>query len=291
MTWFEIAGLILVAVLVGALVSALVLFNIRRVRTRRVADALPEAVRSEALALIDRAGLEDGTRVLLLRVIASPGSDPYSRIGGKPLLSPGWVPPETTAQGGSEFLAQVRLQSPPLPAIWSNRVVFLFCDATRQLVARSSAGVDPVDSEWPATAWVGLERGVETLRLPPGDVVDNEPDDIGPSSPYAPGSLCRRIPALRQILAGYDRPERLLPHILVPGIGTHEIDTFLVCLMGGEPELIQGEHGAACRRCSRPMRFLLQLGDVLGLAGDAPVVYIYGCDEHPEELDVYLDMH
>src|SRR5262245_52871657 len=98
MTWLEIAGLILVAGLVGALVSALVLFNIRRVRTRRVAAALPEAVRSEALALIDRAGLEDGTGVLLLRVIASKGSDPYSRIGGKPLLPLGWVPPEPAAQ-------------------------------------------------------------------------------------------------------------------------------------------------------------------------------------------------
>lgn len=291
MTWLDIAGLILVAGLFGAFVSALVVFNIRRVRTRRVADALLEAVRREALALIDRAGLEDGTRVLLLRVITGKGGDPYSRIGGKPLLPPGWVPPKSVAREGSEFLAQVRLQSPPLPAIWSDRVALLFCDSTRQLVACSSASVDPVDSQWPATAWVGLERGVEPLRLPPGDMVDNEPDDIGPSSPYAPRSLCRRIPALRHILASYDKPERLLPHILVPGIGTHEIDTFLVCLMGGEPELIQGEHGAACRRCSRPMRFVFQLGDVLGIAGDAPVVYIYGCDEHPEDLDVYLDSH
>lgn len=291
MTWIAIAGLCLVCGLFVAIATALVLFNIRRVRACRVAAALPEAIRDDVLARIDRAGWEDGTRVLLLRVIAGTGSDPYSRIRGEPLLPPGWGPPGSATQEGSEFLAQVRLHSPPLPASWSNRVVFLFLDASRQLVAHCSPGVDPLEGASSAAGSREWGRAVEPLRLPPGDEADNGPDDVGPASPYSPPFLCRRVPALRQLLAEHGQPERLLPHLLVPGIGTHEIDTAHVCLMGGEPELIQGDHAATCSRCSQPMRFLLQLGDVLGVPGDAPVVYVYGCDEHPEQLRVHLDMH
>jgi hypothetical protein len=79
---------------------------------------------------------------------------------------------------------------------------------------------------------------------------------------------------------------------LVPGIRTHEIDTFLVSLMGGEPELIQGEHGATCPRCMRSMKFLLQIGDVLALGGDAPVLYVYGCSHHPEAVvQAFVDLY
>jgi hypothetical protein len=63
--------------------------------------------------------------------------------------------------------------------------------------------------------------------------------------------------------------------------------------MGGEPELIQGDHGGGgtCHQSGRKLRFLFQLGDVLGLGGDAPVVYVYGCDEHPDEVVAFLDMY
>jgi len=39
------------------------------------------------------------------------------------------------------------------------------------------------------------------------------------------------------------------------------------------------------------MRFLVQLGAVLGLRSDGPVVYVYGCDEHPDELALFEDRY
>jgi len=79
--------------------------------------------------------------------------------------------------------------------------------------------------------------------------------------------------------------------VLVPGIGTHEIDTFLVSLMGGEPELIQDQGESTCMQCGCVTRFLFQIGDILGLDGDAPCVYVYGCDQHPDDVVARFDNH
>jgi hypothetical protein len=91
--------------------------------------------------------------------------------------------------------------------------------------------------------------------------------------------------------AGGGPPERVLPLVVVPGARTFELDTFLVSLMGGEPELIQDPHGAVCPVCAAPLRFLFHVGDVLGLPGDAPIVYVYGCDAHPEQVEAFVDVH
>ena len=264
-------------------------WNVRRVRTAQLAAAIARAVQEQVLEAIDRAGMEEGTRVLLLRVVDGPPRDPYSKLGGEPLLPPGVATDAGPPDDVGKLLVQVRLHSPPLPEVWLNRVLLLFRDQLRSVVARCTVPADSV-ADANSAASSAKQRGLEVLRLPPGDTVGEE--DAYVSSPYAPGSLCRRVPALRDLLAPYaDTPERVLPHVLVPGIHTHEIDTFLVCLMGGEPELIQDEHGASCPRCARPMRFLLHFGDVLKLPGDAPVLYVYGCDEHPAEVRSYVDIH
>jgi hypothetical protein len=287
--WSMTVGSVLVGC-VAVLGLWLVWWNMRRLRTRRLAVLIPDRIRDAVLAAIDQAGMEDGTGVLLLRITARL-TDPYSKIGGEPFFPPAMTMHGAAARDTREFLAQIRLQSPPLPECWSNRVVFLFRDATGNVAALSGGHVDP-PGESGARVPSTNGRAIERLRLPPGDTADNEDDDVGPSAPYDSRALCRRVPALRRMLADYpEMPERLLPHILVPGISTHEIDTFLVSLMGGEPELIQGEHGAVCSRCSQPMQFLMQFGDVLELGGDAPVVYVYGCNEHPAEVLAYVDVH
>jgi hypothetical protein len=299
---FIAMAILILGVVIGlgvlVLASVLVPFNVRRVRTARRAAELPEDIRRQVLELIDLAGKADGTLALLLRRIDGPGTDPYSRIGGAPVLPPEVVLPPSHRGTGSVFLGQVRLQSPPLPEAWSNRVVLLFKDAAGALSAFSAGPAEPlrrpVLPSAPSLPLIDLTaNGLEPLRLP---LVDSNDDGIQDAparrSSYQPVPLMRRIPALRQLLSSCsDSPERLLPHILVPGIGTHEIDTFHVCLMGSEPELIQSEHDAICGKCLQSMRFLFQLGDVLGLPGDAPVVYVYGCDADPDELSVHSDMH
>jgi hypothetical protein len=284
-----------VVILLGGLLAAFALvlawFNIRRVGTRKRAATLPDEVCREVLARIDRAGIEDRSPVLLLRVVDGPGADAYSRINGTPVWPPGSAPQRPALDSSDTFLAQIRLQSPPLPETWSGWVVLLFSDAAGALTACSVDG-SPTLPDQAADRPAAPARGIETLRLPLAEDEEEDGDDKRLVPSYRPGLLLRRIPALRQLLAGCpDNPERLLPHILVPGIATHEIDTFHVCLMGGEPELIQSEHAAWCRRCSQPMRFLFQLGDVLRLRGDAPVVYVYGCDAHRDEVKAYIDTH
>ena len=274
--------------LVAALAVVLVGFNIRRVATRTRAQALPESIRREVLARIDTAGMEDGSSVLLLRMVDGPGTDVRSRVGGTPVLPPGTPPPSLLSDQDWTFLAQIGLHTPPLPDAWSRRAVLIFSNSIGTLAACSLEVAEPVSEAPLDGAFARPVRGVDTLRLPLAD----EGDDRRLVPSYTPGALLRRIPALRQLLADRgDTPERLLPHILVPGIGTHEIDTFHVSLMGGEPELIQSEHETRCGQCSRPMRFLFQLGDVLGLPGDAPVVYVYGCDAHADQVEVRMDMH
>lgn len=288
---------IVIGVGVLALAAVLVPFNVRRVRTARRAAELPEDIRRQVLESIDLAGRDDGTLALLLRKIDGPGSDPYSRIGGAPFLPAGVVLPPLHSETGSVFLAQVRLQSPPLPETWSNRVLLLFKDAAGELAAFSAGPADPalqpvLHSAPSHPLTVPSANGLEPLRLPLVDSNDDGIQEAPPRPSYSPAPLIRRVPVLRQLLSSCpDSPERLLPHILVPGIGTHEIDTFHVCLMGSEPELIQGEHDAICGKCSQTMRFLFQLGDVLGLPGDAPVVYVYGCDAHPDQVSVHSDIH
>jgi hypothetical protein len=276
----------------AALLVTIVCFNVRRLRTIRVVQSLPESVVKRVLDLVDQAGRDDGSHVVLLRMSPAARDDVYSCLGSTPRVPAGMALPAGVSGQGCVFLGQVRLQSPPLPPGWSNRIAFLFREAPWKLRAVSIAGAAPGTEDAMTDTMAGDGWGLSPLFLPLGDTLDNHPVDEVPCSPYAPRLLVRRVPELRQLLAAYpERPERLLPYILVPGIATHEIDTFLVNLMGGDPELIQGEHGASCPECSLPMRFLFQLGDVLGLGGDAPVVYVYGCDAHPVTLQAFVDMH
>ena len=62
-------------------------------------------------------------------------------------------------------------------------------------------------------------------------------------------------------------------------------------LVGGGPELIQGEHDTLCALCAQPMRFLCQFGDVTESfeLGDCGVGYVYGCDAHPEHCQAFVD--
>jgi hypothetical protein len=169
------------AALVAVLGSGLAWWNLRRIKTSRLAAAIPGAVRDEVLAAIDRAGMEDGTRVLLLRVVAGKVTDPYSRMGGKP-LQPKAMTVDLAADDLGAFLGQVLLRSPPLPEVWSNRVIFLFRDATGKVVAHCAGRADAVVQSGAHTLTAG-ERGIEPLRLPPGDIAHDEDGEVWTSSP------------------------------------------------------------------------------------------------------------
>lgn len=256
----------------------------RRARLRKAAAGLSASTCREVLGLVDRAGAEDGAPVLLLRPRPDSVADPASRLGGDPDLPPGSPWPRDASGVAAPFLAQLRLQVPPLPAAWTDRRILVFGGAKGTVLAFSA----PPVAAPPAPAPKGVRRSepvpLGVTRLPR---VEGDGDEV--PSPYAPALLLRRVPAVRTLLARHGEPERLLPYVLVRGIDTYELDTSDVILMGGEPELVHGAHGARCKDCSRPMTFLVQLGDVLALPGRAPVVYVYGCDAHPDRVLAFVD--
>lgn len=229
--------------LAAALAAALGWWNLRRIRTARIAASLPPAVCEHVLAAIDEAGVEDGRRVLMLRIIEGTASGSAN-----------------TVEAPSRRLALVQLKSPPLSRAWNDRTVVLLRDEAEVIGVRAAILGEDEDQAL-ATTPAGATRPA-TLWLPQPDITDAQEGDDFPPSPYDPAFLCRRIPKLRELLEGHgDTPERLLPYIMVPGLHTHEIDTFLVSLMGGTPELIQGEHEPTCPTCARPLEFLFQVGD------------------------------
>lgn len=193
-----------VAVVAG-LIVLLVGWNVFRIRTGRIASAIPIEIREDVLHAIDRAGIEDGTRVLLLRLTKGALTDPFSKIGGIPLYPTGTTTQASDSRDIGDFLAQVRLRSPPLKKVWSNLIVMLFCDspdAPGGVVACNggyATSFDQSASRLPNEK----ERGIEMIALPPGDTLDNEQDDVLTSPPYGPRSLLRRVPALRELLANY----------------------------------------------------------------------------------------
>jgi hypothetical protein len=259
--------------------------NARRARLRRSAAALTSAARREVLGLIDRAGADDGAPVLLLRPRPETAADPGSRLFGDPDLPPGEPWPKDASGAPARFLAQVRLHAPPLAPGWADRRVLLFAGAKGTVLARSAL---PCRAP-PAPAPKGIPRGeaipLGAVRLPHAAEAED-----GRLPPFAPAALCRRVPAVGALLRRHGAdPEGLLPYVLVPSIDTFELDPSHVSLMGGDPELVRAPHETRCFDCGRPLGFLLQLGDVLGLPGDAPVVYVYGCDAHPDRVEAFRD--
>jgi hypothetical protein len=287
------AGTVFLALLgaaVLALVVVIALFNVRRAQSRRRAESLPDEARREILALIARAGDAVTNPCVLLRPTREPSSCGASRIGGHPDLAPGVSWPRMTGGDSAPFLAQVRLSGPTVPPPWNGRLIGIFEDVDSVHLTNS---VDPVVPATPAVAKEGHTREVlalTPLRLPQTHTRPADEDDW--ISAYSSANLLRSVPGVREILVrhGCD-PERTLPYVLVPGIHTFEIGVHHVCLLGGEPELIQSEHEARCPLCSQPMSLLLQLGDLLGLPGDAPIVYVYGCATHVTEARAFVDMH
>lgn len=288
-------GAMVMGSIVGALAATLAVLVGRNVRgARRVREALerlPTSVRREVLALVERAGIEDGVPAMLLRPAEDDAGSDGTQLFGSPSLPAALPWPPGTQGEPAHFLAQVHLQSPPLPAVWHDRLLLLFWDGEGELPALcvpASAAAPRVRASGEARAAIPLSA-LPLPRVPAATGAEDERP-----SPYAPSFLAERIPALRRLLAPHlhGAPEgRLLSTLLVPQIHGYESAEGYVCLMGGEPELIQGEHEARCGVCGGPMRFLVQLGDVLHIPGDVPNVYLYGCDAHPEQVRSFIDMY
>lgn len=222
------------------------------------------------LARIDAAGrAAPRSRILLRPALA--GETATSWLGGAPALASGVAWPVDANGARARFLAQLRLDE-------DARSVCLF-ELGHDVVALEG----DVSARAPENA-----RGLMPLRVPippsPADADDWDAE-------YSPRQLLASVSGLREALAArVDEPLDVLPYLLAAFPHGHELDTYHVVLVGGEPHFIQAEHELACSRCSKPLRFLFQVGDVVELVGDAPVIYVYGCDAD-RELRAVVDLH
>lgn len=293
---------LVVAGLTAVLAVAIVHFNLRRARSRARAASIPDPAVREILTCIDRAGEASSDARVLLRPARAAADDHQSqrpgmsRLGGVPDLPPGSPWPRGAAGVPARFLAQVRLDGPSVPKPFQGRLVGVFADGDSIVL---TSVVDPVrPTARPASNGSGAPEGasgprevraLEPIRLPRATT---DAEDHDPRAPYDPRFLLGRVTGLRQLVArAAPDAERILPYVLVPGLETFEIDTSHVCLLGDDPELIQSKHAVRCGACTASGSFLFQLGDVLGLHGDGPVVYVYGCAQHVDQVQAFVDVH
>jgi hypothetical protein len=187
------------------------------------------------------------------------------------------------------FLMQMPLRAPRLQPQWHNRILVLYLvdhqplvrsydQNTQQLRLLSS----PLPSEIPrALAEVAMPY------LPSSDETETE-------GGFDPGVIFSRVPDLRNELLKFSSHPEMLLSMLLNGPSTQRaLDATDQILVGGDPILIQNEHKAPCPVCNQPMGFLMQSCDITDSFefGDAGVVYIYGCDAHPDNCAAFIDCH
>ena len=246
---------------------------------------LPETARERAVELIETAAA-GGSAFTLYRFAADlPDVDSY--VGGSPWCNPGDVPPPDS----KHLLIQIRLDEPSLGPAWQGRIVQVFITDDWQTPTRSMPGLNR-DGEV-GTIPEPLPRvALRPMRMPlPPEPDPNSDEDDGLANPTW---LLNNVPGLCALLSPHHRDvQGLLTQILGPGTYGYTVDAPDLIYSGGRPLLIQNPHDATCPVCKKPMRFLLQFGDVIGgiALGDAGARDVYGCDEHPDHCEAFVDSH
>ena len=282
-----VLALLVIGVL--AIVVVIVRHNLRLRRARAEAATISPAERDRLFGLLAPPPGEAPSVVLLVPDhSAPPDTAPgLTRVGGHP--DSGFLAPTD-----ADFLIQVRLSHRGLPPVWHGRLVGAWLDDDVQPQVRSRPGAasttSPASTDEPAVRPLRL---IEVpVRLPAEH--SNDPDEVAPD-PTAPVNLLAACPDLDRALHAWgDDPEGVLGALLTGGTGGHETDAVDLGFVGGCPVLIQNPHDdAVCPTCGGVMTFLFQVGDLFGdcRLGDAGVLYVYGCDAHPDECRGFVDCH
>ncbi|HEY6093693.1 MAG TPA: DUF1963 domain-containing protein [Gallionellaceae bacterium] len=284
----SIAGTILAIIGIGWLLS------IPGRRRRKQADAdfqkIDENTRQELLTLIDSHSRKSEF-VLLYRFntgTANPAS--MARVGGNPLARESESWPHHADGSPATFLLQLPLLAPRLPAPWQGRLIAVFLVDYGLLIRSYDAASVPdlTALRNPQEKPIVAETELQPLAIPYVPVSEDEEEEDEESG-FDVGQLLERVPGLKDRLGQFsEQPVALLSRLIAGNNYLSSEDTILV---GGDPQLIQNPHDAACPICQRPMRFLFQFCDVTETfaLGDCGVGYVYGCDDHPEHCEGFVD--
>lgn len=256
---------------------------IRTMPVRHAYKDLPSGVAEKVIQLIECEKTAEPGVTFLKRSDGVPLDEELfvvSRVGGSPYMEPGDENPQKDIDKPETFLLQVRIDEPALGDAWQGRLLAVFQTRKFELV-----------------------KSYESPSLDQYTRADFESAPIcyplrhihAPREILNPKQLCENIPAIKEVLRPYTNDfAGLLTQILRPN---HHHDSFEpqdLAYIGYEPMLIQPPlHEPHCDRCDQPMRFLFQFGEIIPARrmADAGICYVYGCDNHPEQCEAFVQSH
>lgn len=290
----KVLGILLV---VGGIVAVPLWLTTRsesKARRKALADyeAISAATRSSLLTLIDTHARRGEFR-LLYRIVNGKNADHLlARVGGEPMARPDEMWPLDDEGHPGKFLLQLPLAGVAHP-VWNDRLLTVYLLEHELLVKSYPSAANLVARAAPVGVTQLPAQALDALAIPimesPG-CDDEEPEHEALSSEW----LMQTVPGLEERLSALTaQPVRVLSMLLDGRDATGSSVTEEPILVGGEPELIQGQHDPRCETCQEPMRFLLQFRDVTDSdeLGDCGVGYVYGCDAHPEHCQAFVDCY
>lgn len=278
-----------------------ILDHLRMRRVRRLYASLPVATRDQLLNQIDGAGRAESACSVLVAIEPDTNRTDAdlvsSHYGGLPYAEAGETWPLASAEKPdlADFLIQVRLDE-SFPSPWPGRLVVVFnrfdVEQTVRCYAEPSIG-----RAVPLNGASALQRewSLRAVRIPKQPIPEQVVDASGTPVPhesglldYDPVVLLKTVPQLQGEMAKLAaRPADLLAAILAPNHCGYGFELSDIVQLGGRPEWLLHDPGEqVCRRCGQGLRFLFQFGDLNRgvMLGDSGVCYVFGCDEHPDQL-------
>ncbi len=288
---------IILMLIFGVFILVCIPHNLRVWRVRRQYKSLPNGIKKEVCQVIRAAAAKGPSVSFLCLDNELPNSEPQivlqSHVGGIPYSEAGATWPlggdgSNSSRDPARFLLQVRLDEPSLGQVWQGRLIEVFFGKL-DLFVRSYANPSlqkhvPI---YPATTPFDC-IALSSLPMP----IERRAEEGDDPLPISPKEMCVKIPEIPRLLEKFTRDHPgLLTQILRPGIYGYDLEEADIAYQGGYPMLIQVSHDAKCDLCHAPMRFLFQFGEIIPgfRVGDAGVIYIYGCDSHPDQCKGFFD--
>lgn len=228
-----------------------------------------------------------------LSVISHFGGVPYlENINEFPIMG------ETTNHQ-TEFLLQLKLSAPRLGHTWQGQLITVYLDEYGGEITIRSYTDPAIEKQVTLTDYKESYAPLtfKSLAIPyvpePVEYEDDSEIDDEHIPGYETESLIRHTSGLKEKLQQYTQYESILLSRLIDPQLEHELDISNVILEGGDPVIIQSSHEAHCPVCDKKMRFLFQFGEVSKelQIGDCGQIYVYGCDDHTEQFEGFIDFY
>lgn len=295
--------LMLVAIFAG-IISVLFLLSLPEKRQEAIAKTDYEKLPKQTIDDVLKAYQEFVLAGSYCRVYGNCNGEPsstmdsitLSKIGGVPYAerNDSW-PISTEPMSPSRFCIQLVLSDTELPPVWHGRLIVVFVvdfgvEVRSYATANASKAIDISNG-----TDLFEEQIICSKKVPIDKYIKIDEDgwadfDEGYTSAYA---LENNQPLKQRILSLSKYPEKFLD-LLLENAGYPIHNPLNLIRQAPIPNLIQGPHGPDCLHCNQPLRFLFEFGEILEdefTFGDGGVVYIYGCDQHPDYCQGFVDSH